>query len=264
VLLSWRNSLRVGLCPDRLILARVKRGVGKRAADKRIMPFKATAEPQFWSGLLAALRQVLKAYPSAQLTVIVSNHFVRYLLVPWSAELKSEEEWRAFVQHYYRRVFGPAADNWACRWQSQGEGRPVISAAVEQPLLDALEAVVQENGGRLVSVQPHLMWAFNRQRHALSLPSLWWVLAEPGQVSLSLLHQGVWHSLRTWPADQTWAEQLPLWLERERVLAPDGGSEVLVQAIDRSDAALPRGHGLSFRWIDSDTGPGDAAYAMVS
>ena len=37
MLLSWSDALRVGLCPDRLILARIKRGLRPRVVDKKIL-----------------------------------------------------------------------------------------------------------------------------------------------------------------------------------------------------------------------------------
>jgi hypothetical protein len=266
VLRLWSDCLQVGLGPERLSLVRVK-GLSARPLEKMLLPCASRDELDPWCGPLSVLRDMLKAKASrnSRVTVILSNRWVHYLLVPWSGDLASEEEWRSWIRHHFQKVFGAAVEGWAFRWQAQGAGRPLIASAVEQALLDGIESAVKQIGGRLRSVQPHLMAAFNRSRKQISQSNLWWVLAEPGHVSISLLDHGAWQVLRTRPTDPVWAAKLPLWLEREHALRalPDSAREVVVEA--PGEQSLPSAQDWSFRRLPSSgvSTADDAHYAMA-
>ena len=47
-------------------------------------------------------------------TVILSNHFMRYTLVPWRDELSDAEEELAYARHCFTKVYGaPSTGNCA-------------------------------------------------------------------------------------------------------------------------------------------------------
>jgi len=213
----WRNHLRIGLCPDRLILAGYRRGLRRRISRREVIAVAPTLDPLRWQAAVDALPPALA--PSRpkkpEVTIILSNHFVRYALLAWNENLKTEAEWLAFARHRLAGAHGHAAGEWALRVTETTPQGPRIAAAVDQALLDALEEKIAGSGAALVSVQPYLMVAFDRLLPGVGDDWYWLVIEEPGRLTLALIQRGVWHAIRSRRVDEHWRAQLPEILERE-------------------------------------------------
>lgn len=161
-----------------------------------------------WQGAIAALRSV-EWKEHCKVTVILSSHFVRYVLVPWSNALASEAEEEAYVRHHFARVHGERARSWSLRWSAQGATR--LSSAMDKNLLEEIKGSFPKSGkARLVSVQPYLMAAANRWRRSIPKTGAWLVLAEPARVCVALHAGGRWRAVQSAQGD--WLALL----ERER------------------------------------------------
>jgi len=57
-------------------------------------------------------------------TVILSNHFLRYALVPWRAELADAKEDLSFARHCFTKVYGKAAQQWKLRLSQEARKCP--------------------------------------------------------------------------------------------------------------------------------------------
>lgn len=207
----WPERATVGLCPDRL---RVQRGTTTRQIGVAPGPAAAPA----WRAAVDALPAALGARAPRRLRVILSHHLVRYALLPWSAELKTEEAWRAYAEHRLAAVYGAPAVPWALRVAATAPHGARIACAAEQALLDALQAKLAAHGVRLQSVQPHLMAAFNGARRQLRGASCWLVVAEAGRLALACIERGAWRALRSRRVGADWRDALPLLLRREGAL----------------------------------------------
>lgn len=211
-----RDRLRIGLSPDRLVLAGYRRALRTRLVRKEIMPVPTNGPPHWRAAidaLPAALGRTGRGKP--EVTVILSNHFVRYALLPWNAALKKEAEWAALARHRLEAVHGPAIGNWALRISETAPHSARIVSAVDTALLDALEARLAECHADLVSVQPYLMGVFNRVRSKIDNASCWLVIAESGRLTLALIERGSWRALRSRRVGDRWQAELPDLLERE-------------------------------------------------
>jgi hypothetical protein len=62
------------------------------------------------------------------------------------------------------------------------------------------------------------MASFNRWRTRLAKRPGWFVVAEPGLLSLAMLCDGQWHSVRTLKVGPDWAQELPGVLSREEYM----------------------------------------------
>jgi hypothetical protein len=167
-------------------------------------------------GGLADLPEIRRG---ARVTAIVSSHHARYALLPWSANLASENEWQAYARHRLSEVFGPQAEAWNIRVSPSPRGAARLACGIERPLLDGLHRKVAESGARLVSVRPGLMDAFNAQRRQFRRASGWLVAAEEGRIAVALIVQGLWQLVRVRNVGPAWREELPSLLRREEQLA---------------------------------------------
>lgn len=241
----WRDRLRVGLCPDRLILADWRRGLRPAPGRKEIVPLEGGAEAVGWQRAVEALGQALASAAArpCDVTVVLSNHFVRYALLPWNAALKTGAEWLALARHQFESVHGQSA-GWDLKVAPTGARGARIACAVETGLLEALEQKVGAAGVKgvaLVSVQPYLMAAFNRIRSRIGRESCWLLVVEPGCMTMGLLESGSWRALRCRRIDAGWRVALPELLERESALLglEEPCRRIVVHAHEEADAELP-------------------------
>jgi hypothetical protein len=162
-----------------------------------------------WQGAIAALRDV-QWKQHCKVTVILSSHFVRYALVPWSDALSGGREEEAYVRHHFAKVHGERARAWALRW-SDGGGGARLGSAIDRTLLEEIKNSFPKGGkARLISLQPSFMAAANRWARAIPRTGAWLVLAEPERACVALHSGGHWRSVQSARGD--WLALL----ERER------------------------------------------------
>jgi hypothetical protein len=223
-------ELRVGLCPDRLVTS---------DAVHRV-----TGEPVDELKKLAAKRKA---------SVVLSNHFVRYALLPWSDMVRSGAEWSAYAQQVFTATYGNGAAAWKVGVCDTGRHKPRVACAVDASLLESLRALPC-----VASVRPYLMTALNTRRRRLIGKASWFVLHEPGRVVLCLVTDGAWKLIRTRQGGPGWPTGLADLLDREHAANDTAQCEqVLVCGEDEppataeayriTDVTLPRGVDLAKR-----------------
>ena len=235
------DQLGIALFPQRLLLVRSSGGLRRRLVHKEALAFApAEAGVPAWQAATDALAQKVSpaALPRAQVKLILSNHFVHYLVIPWRDGLSNQEEEWAFARHCFERVHGSDAAHWKLRLCSDTRGEPRLACAVEPALIEALRAHLGPLGRRYRSLQPHLMASFNSCRAQIGSGPTWLVVAEPGLLCLALLQDGCWHSINRVKVGPDWINQLPGLLEREECLL-DAATPCLDVVLIAPDAARP-------------------------
>ena len=216
------ERLLIGLAPDALSLLRVSGGAKPRVVDKRTLACEAPgSEP--WEGAAAALSRLAGELgrASARVTVVLSNHFARYALVPWSAGLRKDEEEAAFARYCFAKIHGERSKEWDLRLSPGQSGAARVASAVDAPLVQAVRSAFPARA-KLVSVQPYLMSAFNRFRRQLAGARAWLLVVEPQRTCLARLEHGRWAAVRNSRGGLDGPGEWAGLLDRERHLA---GSE---------------------------------------
>lgn len=122
---------------------------------------------------------------------ILSDHFVRYSVLPWQSEIVSREDWFAIARHDFRKRYGAIADDWRVSVSFGGFGSNVVAAAIDETLYEGLSAFVQASGSKLVSIQP-LLSAVLEQLKSNNMHE-WLMLVEPERVLLCEVAGNQWH-----------------------------------------------------------------------
>jgi hypothetical protein len=180
----------------------------------RLEPLPAeldAAEP--WRGALERLKA--KPLPKrAEVTVILSNHFVRYAVVP-DDSAATDDEALALARFHFTKIHGERAKGWEVRL-SDG-----LACAIDAALLAGLKGMFP----KLASVQPALMAAYNGARKRIAREGAWLVLAEAERVCVARLGAERWASVHN-ARESDWERTL----ERERSRASGEAlpSQVLV------------------------------------
>ena len=108
-----------------------------------------------------------KAIPREKLdiTVVLSNHFARYTIVPPQEDATAQEE-LALARFQFAKIHGERAKGWEVR-VSEG-----LACAIDAALLAELRKL------NVVSVQPLLMLAYNQSRKRIPRDGAWLFLGE--------------------------------------------------------------------------------------
>ena len=268
---SWRDEVRIALCPDRVILARVSRRWRPRVTAKQVVRCADQGIADWKPCVEALLRTLPEArWKDADATVIVSNHFVRYALVPWSEELVGDDEKLAWVRHHFVEVYGEAVATAEYRWSEDRPDAPCLASAVDGEFVDQVRRAFEGTSLRLRSIQPYLMTVFNRWGRRAMGNAVWILAPEPGRVCLASIVRGRWRGIASRKMGVNWQAELPVVLDRELVLSDDADAPKTVFAyvpeIPRFE--IPRWNEVPLRALALRALPGfsphaDAEYAMA-
>lgn len=245
----FSSELRVVLCPDQAILLGLGNGLRRKVTHQAILPCTALPGMNGWRPALAALEQWLNANKMgrANVTVILSDHFVRYALIPFSAEVTRRAEEQTLARILLEDTYGDPAKQWQLKISGGGYGEPRLVAAVDAGLLDALTKMVAPTSLRLTSVRPYLMSAFNGFYKQLREKDGLIAVAEPGQVVMVTFKNGQLFTVRRMPLNGEPDKQLPDLLQREALIGGlDAGIvPVYLHVAGKPDFKLPSDGGMA-------------------
>lgn len=266
---SLRDHHYAVLCPDRVDLVRRRRGFRPQIDLKRSLPVARAGEGPPWLPAVASLGELLAGEDvgGGDLTVVLSNHYVRYLLVPWNAQVGSPDEYARYARIAFDGVFGEVAGAWQIRTAPERYGMPRLAAAMDHELAQSLSQVGRDKV-KLVSLQPYLMAAFNRLSAPFRRRDFFFLLVEPGRVCMLAAVGGAWRTVRNHAvADDAEVSAL---VERELRLLETGDGvvpQLYVHAPGHHGLHLPFVNGIAPHVLALPETPGvtpaDQPYAMA-
>jgi len=245
VLRSWRERLLIGFSPSELTLVRMSGWLRPRVTAKHTAPCDPAFGPEPWHGAAASLKDAAEALrgEALDITVVLSNQFVRYALVPWNDALAGTAEELAFARHCFTKIHGERSKSWTLSLSEEPAGMPRLAGAIDTALLEAIRKCFPAGGkARLVSLQPYLMAAVNCWRGSMAQTGAWLLIAEPERACLVLHGKGRWQGVLntkgSYGAPEEWGTLLDR--ERHRISEGDPGNPVLVHAAHSNAARWPQ------------------------
>jgi hypothetical protein len=264
----FRDRLLVSLAPGAVSWVRLTRGVRPRVSAKRALAVDPEYGAEPWSGAVAALAPEAEQWRRERLavTVVLSNHFVRYTVVPPAARSTSAKEALALARFHFSKVHGERAAAWDVRLSPASAGASLASA-IDIALLEAIKACFQPRGkARLVSIQPYTMAAFNFWRGRIDRHGAWLLLVEPGTACVAMLAGKGWASVQNVKSAYAAPDKWPALLDREkhRISVEDMPRTVLTRCEARVSSALAARKDWHFVMLDPPAVPGVAAEELES
>lgn len=226
------------LSADTAVLLRVKKGLPKRLLEKQHVLVtdqqKSAHQAQAWLGGILALENLLmqssKKSPSAQMpsaesfnslpiTLVLSNQFVRYQVIPAMPAFSSADKVMAIATHCFRESYGDSVDNWMIRTSPLPHGDSLLISAIDTELIAAIEALCQKYECKLSSLQPYLMSSFNSMRRQIGNGVSALVQVEAGRLTLALMRDGHWQNITATKTAEDWSADLASLISREMLLS---------------------------------------------
>jgi hypothetical protein len=229
---SLAERLRVELRPATVALVRWQRFPRLRVLAARTIAAESndvqSEHPgELWRPGLEALATGLheQRIAARRVEVVLSDHFVRYALIPWSESLVGDSERLAFARLSLRQMYGHVADSWDVCVDEQPAGEASFACAVDRALMTGLRDVMSRAGARLEAVRPALADCLNRHLRGLKENVFCLATAEPGRISLAFRSRSGWQAVRSRRLDGPLPETLPTLLKQEAAAGsvPEGG-----------------------------------------
>lgn len=189
----WSELLYIALLPDRLAWVIPARGWGKRIRAHGSVPVPAAPEGNLWQATLEVLQRELPGIPvaRAEVSVVLSNAFVRYLVINSSTALSNGEERLALARHDFQKIHGVLAEAWEIRIAA-GE-QNYLAAALDGELLAQLRHCFSATNLKLHSIQPYAVAAFNHwSKHFNGKSAEGFFLLEPHGYCYAGMSGGQW------------------------------------------------------------------------
>lgn len=215
--LSWRDRTDVFLGADAVHVARFGGGLRRRAPERHRQAYGLAGAR--WQDVVEALRSALATLRvrGGDATVVVSNHYVRFALVPHANQLRNSAERLVAARHTLQSIYGEAAERWRVVLDGGSRRGAAIAAGIEAELVDGVVAALTAAGLRVRSVQPLFATALNASRRTLGNGPAWFGVAEPGRLALAYVERGGWQSLRSHRLRNGLDQELPVLLEQDRL-----------------------------------------------
>jgi hypothetical protein len=246
----------VFLGPRQIHLARRPRGL--RARPAHTLSLACTPGPDHaWQGALETLGRALAtlAWRKADAAVTLSNHFVRYALVPPVPGVKRGDR-GAVAHHQLQAVYGDAAQGWRVSVDDAPADANAVAGGVDPQLVEQLEATLRAAGLRPVAIEPFLAGAYNACRATMNGAPAWLAAAEPGRVCVAAVQGGRWLALRSQRVSAPLRAALPPLLEQARLAAAAGAKAGPVYLVSREEPPfkVPAGSGWSIESVPMANG----------
>lgn len=215
----WRDQIQVFLAPERIDLVRSSRGFKPVQTAKVTALCKHTQGAPVWESSLRQLENNLVDAAGTELSITLSNHFIRYVTLPPQAEITAPEEVKSYATFRMREIYAERVDSWVL---SVGEWNPLsgaICAAIPRDLMAQLEAIAIRHQFTLKEIEPYLASVYDRWQQLLSGNKTYLAVIENEHICIALLTHGIWQSIRNQRIAQGAADALLAALDQEAILS---------------------------------------------
>lgn len=240
--LLWRDRIQVFFAPERVDLVRSYRGIkGKRTERQGAVCERVSGLPA-WELALAQLKQLTEDGGGAEISILLSNHFVRYGVIPPQSKIETPVELHAYAAFQMREIYGERTAAWSLSTSSWDPGAGAVCAAIEHRLIEQLQELAAEHKMRLQEIEPYLTGAFDHWHNRFDNSRAWFALLEAGRLCLVSLEDGAWRRISNQRMWHNAEDELLAALEREALLFStdrEGGEEIYLFAPEHPELSLP-------------------------
>lgn len=261
----WRDQIQVYLAPQRIDWVRLSHGLKPVQTEKVILSCEHMPEQSIWASPLQQLEQLAQHAAKTEMKVVVSNHFVRYVVLPPQSEISSPEEVYSYASFRMREIYGAQTDAWTLSVSNWDPIDGAICAAINRELLTGLEEITVRHGIKLIGVEPYLASAVDHWCQQLSGERTYFALVETGRLCVAVWLNGVWHSIRNQKILQSIPNELLAILDQEAILSgyKTSAEQVYVFSPEQPELAFPPDSGWQIIPIQTDQIPALAHYPVL-
>lgn len=262
----WRDQIHVFLAPGRVDWVRLKRGLKPVQTAKAAVFCEPAADEPIWAAALRQLENILKEAIGAEVSVILSNHFLRYVALPPQSEITTPEEVKSYADFRMREVYADRIDSWILSISDWNPASGAICAAIPRNLMEQLEQLAPGYRCKIKTLEPYLASVYDRWQAQLKGDKVYFAVIETGRICLAITYHGMWQSVRNQRIQHGAAEDLLAALDQEVIWS--GTKEaiefVYLFAPEHPGLTLPQSSGWSIIPLPAGKMPVLAHYPSTS
>jgi hypothetical protein len=263
----WRDRMQVFLAPERVDLARQSKGIKPKLATRVAAVCEQKPGLPAWEAPLEQFERVLEHAAGVDLSITISNAFVRYVVLPAQPSIATPAELQAYAAFQMREVYGERAGTWVISvsaWDPSGGG---VCAAMERSFLERLTEVTSQRKARLKYVEPYLTGAFDHWYKRFNSNRAWFALLETGRLCIALLENGVWQRISNRRILRDAEDELIAMLHQEAILfsgREEANETVYLFAPEHRGFVLPEDCGWRVATLPTESMPAPPHYPTVA
>ncbi len=142
--------------------------------------------------LAVSLPAQLRKLGGHRINLVLSNYWIRYLILPWRDHVYARKDWLALARNSMQAQFGVNAAEWDVDVHLQGYGKPVVSVATDQALVTGLDRLADQLGWQIQRIEPAFSALVNRHPKQWRGDS-WLMMADDNRLLLVESKAGIWH-----------------------------------------------------------------------
>ena len=262
-----RDRFEVFLSPTRVDFVRWSRGIKPKQKERQTATCMRDTELPVWQLPLAQLKQMIPDGAGAEIAFLVSNHFVRYAVIPPYSKIETPAELYAYAAFQMKEVYGERVGEWEISVSSWDAGTGAVCAAVERGLLEELKAFASSGKMRLKSIKPYFTSAFDHWHKRIDHSRSWFALVESGRFCLASLEDGGWRRILNQRTMDGAEEELSVALEREALLfsgKKEASEHVYLFAPEHPEFFLPDDAGWHTVYLQTESPPAPPHYPRAA
>lgn len=187
--------------------------------DKLTIPCTGNTDTA-WENQISTLEKIIQEAPwnKGNVTVILSNHFVRYLLIPWNELLLNDNEQKVYVGHLFSETYGDISENFDLRCSPEKPEMTRIASAVDHSFIQRIKETIS-SAPRLTlkSIKPYLMSVYNSNSNQFINKNGWFVIQEPGRICIVARGLGQWQCIKSIRIGSEWLNEIDDMFSREQL-----------------------------------------------
>jgi hypothetical protein len=214
----WSERLVIGVWPHGVTICN---GVARRTdgANQIYRGNPIGQEEASWRASLDTLENWVtdNASSNVRVDVVISDHFVHHVVLPWSRELTEEQEWLALAKARIDLTWG-GAEALELRIDRLRYKSGCLTCALDRDLRSHLFALEPRLGLKIKSIRPNFTATFNSLAAGIGNTTTLIVVPERHSVTIGAVDAGTWHHVRTQPVIRKSASDVEMLVDRERLL----------------------------------------------
>jgi len=263
----WRDRLQVFLAPGRVDLARLQKGIKPRQAARLAAACEQKPGLPAWEAPLEQFEQMIENAGGADMSITLSNAFVRYVVLTAQPSIATPAELHAYAAFQMREVFGERAATWDISVSSWDPCSGGICAAVERSFLERLGEVSARGKARVKYVEPYLTAAFDHWHKRFNKSRTWFALLETGRLCLALVENGAWQRISNQRIVHGAEDELIAALHQEAILFSvhkEADETVYLFAPEHPEFTLPEDCGWRLAHLQTESMPAPPHYPTMA
>lgn len=240
----WRpERIRLALHADRAALVRFGGRQRRTVAATQLVSFPLDARESARIGAAIGEALSLPEWRHGVIEIVLSHALCKLALVPGGIDVRGRVEEDALYRSSIEEANGELPAGWRVAVAEAPAHLPRLACAIDGALIEALDSAAASSGGRVVSLRPLLVDAYNARRAEMASGRFGLVTVERERCCLARIQDGVWQSLRVRRLFDDPETELTSLLRQERVLAGDepASDGLLLCAPNHPQLRLPAG-----------------------